>query len=67
LFFPDVADDKLDEQRIMIRDIIRVSDLLKEKIKADEITEMLAAFSTSPNGSMSLADFERMMVVAGMV
>jgi len=32
-----------------------------------QITEMLAAFSTSLDGSVSLADFERMMVVAGMV
>ena len=37
LFFPDVADDKLHEQRIMIRDIIRVAGLLKEKIKAEEV------------------------------
>jgi hypothetical protein len=37
LFFPDVGDDKLDEQRIMIRDIIRVAGLLKEKIKAEEV------------------------------
>lgn len=29
--------------------------------------EMLAAFSTSPDGSMSLVDFERMMLTAGMV
>jgi len=50
-----------------MRDIIRVAELLKEKIKAEEITEMLAAFSTVPDISMSLADFERMMVVAGMV
>ena len=37
LFFPDVGDDKLDEQRIMMRDIIRVAGLLKEKIKAEEV------------------------------
>jgi hypothetical protein len=37
---------------------------LKKKI---QITEMLAAFSTSPDSSVSLADFERMMVIAGMV
>jgi hypothetical protein len=37
LFFPDVADDKLDEQRIMIKDIVRVAGLLKEKIKTEEV------------------------------
>jgi len=37
LFFPDVGDDKLDGQRIMISDIIRVAGLLKEKIKAEEV------------------------------
>jgi len=37
LFFPDVTDNKLDEQRIMIRDIMRVTELLKDKIKAEEV------------------------------
>ena len=32
-----------------------------------KITEMLSAFSTQPDGSMSLGDFERMMVVTKMV
>lgn len=37
LFFPDVVDNKLDEQRITIKDIIRIAGLLKEKIKAEEV------------------------------
>ena len=37
LFFPDVSDDKLDTQRIMIKDIVRVAALLKEKITAEEV------------------------------
>jgi hypothetical protein len=47
LFFPDVADDKLDEQRIMIRDIIRVASLLKEKIKAEEVCFLFTLFARS--------------------
>ncbi|KAJ3524148.1 hypothetical protein NM688_g8610 [Phlebia brevispora] len=64
LFFPDVPDDHLDIQRIMIKDISRVADLLKEKITTEQIIEMLDAFSTSPDKSMSLSDFEQMMVAA---
>lgn len=44
-----------------------VSLIALKKIKKIQITEMLAAFSTSPDSSVSLADFERMMVIAGMV
>ncbi|KAI0084458.1 hypothetical protein BDY19DRAFT_1025901 [Irpex rosettiformis] len=64
LFFPSVPDSDLDGKRIMIKDLARVADLLKEKITANEIVEMLEAFSTSPDKSMSLSDFETMMVVA---
>ncbi|KAL7280855.1 hypothetical protein ACG7TL_005799 [Trametes sanguinea] len=64
LFFPDVTDKELDKQRIRIKDITRVANLLKEKITAEETVEMLEAFSTVPDKSMSLADFERMMVAA---
>jgi hypothetical protein len=67
LFFPDIVDlnsEKLDRKKIMIQDISRVATLLKEKIKADEIVEMLEAFSTSNDKSMSLRDFERMMITA---
>ncbi|PCH44364.1 hypothetical protein WOLCODRAFT_138959 [Wolfiporia cocos MD-104 SS10] len=64
LFFPTVGDADLDAQRIMIKDITRVAKLLQEKITAEEIMEMLEVFSTSPDKSMSLSDFERMMITA---
>ncbi|KAI0825847.1 hypothetical protein BC629DRAFT_1277188 [Irpex lacteus] len=64
LFFSDVSETDLDDKRIMIKDIARVADLLKEKVTAQEIVEMLEAFSTSPDKSMSLSDFETMMVAA---
>ncbi|EIW77164.1 hypothetical protein CONPUDRAFT_129361 [Coniophora puteana RWD-64-598 SS2] len=67
LFFPDVEDDAVDTQRIMIKDIARVAQLLKEKLTAEEIIEMLDAFSSSPDKSMNLPDFERMMVATKMV
>lgn len=37
LFFPDVSETDLDDKRIMIKDIARVADLLKEKITAQEV------------------------------
>ncbi|KAI0334503.1 hypothetical protein GY45DRAFT_1242246 [Cubamyces sp. BRFM 1775] len=64
LFFPDVADAELDKQRIRIKDITRVAKLLKEKVTAEETVEMLEAFSTAADKSMSLGDFERMMIAA---
>ncbi|KAJ2997662.1 hypothetical protein NUW54_g7110 [Trametes sanguinea] len=67
LFFPDVTDEELDKQRIRIKDITRVAKLLKEKITAEETLEMLEAFSSAPDKSMSLPDFERMMVAAKLV
>ncbi|KAI0766562.1 hypothetical protein BD413DRAFT_605731 [Trametes elegans] len=64
LFFPDVTEAELDRQRIGIKEITRVAQLLKEKITAEETVEMLEAFSSTPDKSMGLADFERMMVAA---
>ncbi|CAL1714979.1 unnamed protein product [Somion occarium] len=64
LFFPNVEDKDLDRMRIMIRDVSRVATLLKEKITAEEIVEMLEAFSSSADKSMKLADFEKMMIAA---
>ncbi|KAI0708882.1 hypothetical protein C8T65DRAFT_537151, partial [Cerioporus squamosus] len=66
LFFPDVPDKDLDCQRIRIKDITRVAQLLKEKLSTEETVEMLEAFSTAPDKSMGLADFERMMVATKM-
>lgn len=62
LFFPDVKDEELSSQRIMIKDISRVSSLTKERLTAEEVVEMLEEFSTAPDKSMSLSDFETMMI-----
>ncbi|KAF9063596.1 hypothetical protein BDP27DRAFT_1231852, partial [Rhodocollybia butyracea] len=66
MFFPDAIDSKenLDNRRIMLTDIQGVAKLLGEKLKAEEMLEMLEVFSTSPDKSMGLQDFERMMVAA---
>ncbi|KAG5351444.1 hypothetical protein C0989_006405 [Termitomyces sp. Mn162] len=64
LFFPDVPPEDVPKQRIMIKDIQRVAKLLGEKIKADEMIEMLDAFSTMPDKSVSLEDFGRIIVSA---
>ncbi|KAN0100374.1 hypothetical protein V8E55_000358 [Tylopilus felleus] len=66
-FFPGIPDDQLDQQRIAIKHIARVADLLKENLKTEEILEMLEAFSTSPDKSMRLTDFEHMMILTKLV
>ena len=38
LFFPDIPSSDLEKQRIMIKDIDRVAKLLKEKLKAEEVS-----------------------------
>ncbi|KAJ3889399.1 hypothetical protein GG344DRAFT_51689 [Lentinula edodes] len=63
LFFPDAKDD-LPTRRILLADIQRVAKLLGEKLKAEEMLEMLEVFSTAPDKSMNLQDFERMMIEA---
>ncbi|KAJ3781868.1 hypothetical protein GGU10DRAFT_365325 [Lentinula aff. detonsa] len=63
LFFPDAKDD-LGQRRLMLSDIQRVTKLLGEKLKAEEMLEMLEVFSTAPDRSMGLQDFERMMIAA---
>jgi len=67
LFFPSIPDSSLDQQRISIKDIDRVAKLLKEKIKAEEIVEMLEVFSSKPDKSVGLKDFEKMMIEARLV
>ncbi|KAF8804771.1 hypothetical protein BYT27DRAFT_7106309 [Phlegmacium glaucopus] len=64
LFFPEVPHHKLADHRIMIKDLQRVSKLLGEKFKAEEMVEMLSTFSTSPDKSVSFDDFSRIMIVA---
>ncbi|TEB24452.1 hypothetical protein FA13DRAFT_1638642, partial [Coprinellus micaceus] len=67
LFFPDVKEEELKGERIMIKDVQRVAGLLKEKIKAEEVIDMLEMFSTSLDKSMSYDDFVRMLAVTGMI
>ncbi|KAF9508143.1 hypothetical protein BS47DRAFT_1398021 [Hydnum rufescens UP504] len=79
LFFPDVelthlngrenteAKKSLEKKRIMIKDITRVATTVGEKIKMDEILEMLEAFSSAQDKSISLPDFERMVMAARLV
>ncbi|KAH7105058.1 hypothetical protein BKA62DRAFT_634208 [Auriculariales sp. MPI-PUGE-AT-0066] len=67
LFFPDVAEDDLETQRIRIRDIARVAGLLKEKITTEEIVEMLKEFASGKDASVGLADFEHIMLLARLV
>ncbi|KAJ7145628.1 hypothetical protein C8R44DRAFT_755609, partial [Mycena epipterygia] len=67
LFFPSASAAELPQQRILIKDIQRVSKLIGDTLKGDEIIEMLGEFSTSPDKSMSFADFSAMMVAAKLV
>ncbi|KAK7021926.1 hypothetical protein VNI00_017155 [Paramarasmius palmivorus] len=67
LFFDTVPQEELPKQKIMIADLQRVTKLLNEKIKAEDMLAMIEAFSTSPDKSMSLSDFEKMMIAAGLV
>ncbi|TFY83315.1 hypothetical protein EWM64_g688 [Hericium alpestre] len=66
LFFPDLAgeadEDAVKGKRLGIRELTKAAGALKEKVKAEEMIEMLEAFSTTPDKTMGLADFERMMV-----
>ncbi|KAF8156673.1 hypothetical protein B0H34DRAFT_783083 [Crassisporium funariophilum] len=64
LFFPDVPPSELAYQKLMIKDLQRVAKLLSENLKAEEMVEMLKTFSTSPDKSMNLDDFSRMMITA---
>ncbi|KAJ7711005.1 hypothetical protein B0H16DRAFT_1344132, partial [Mycena metata] len=66
LFFPTASEAELPNQRIKIKDIQELSKLISDKLKGDEIIEMLGEFSTAPDKSMSFADFGTMMVAAQM-
>ncbi|KAK2459607.1 hypothetical protein APHAL10511_008362 [Amanita phalloides] len=67
LFFPSVPLEDVPNKKIMIKDIQRVAGLLGEKLTADEMVEMLAVFSSSPDKTVSLADFGRIMVAAKLI
>lgn len=45
LFFPEVPEENLDRQKIMIKDISRVAQLLKEKITTDEVSDLVDIMS----------------------
>ncbi|TFY76828.1 hypothetical protein EWM64_g7185 [Hericium alpestre] len=66
LFFPDLTEeadeDAVKGKRLGIRELTKAAGALKEKIKVEEMVEMLETFSTTPDKTMGLADFERMMV-----
>jgi len=65
LFFPDVPESKLNSQKITVADLVRVAKELKEKLTYDQIMEMLSSISTSADkSSVSLSDFEKLMVKA---
>ncbi|KAF8962328.1 hypothetical protein BDZ97DRAFT_1663049 [Flammula alnicola] len=64
LFFPDTSPSELPKQKIKVADIQHAAKLLGEKIKAEEMVEMLNMFSTSPDKSMDLSDFTHMMIMA---
>ncbi|PFH50490.1 hypothetical protein AMATHDRAFT_144930 [Amanita thiersii Skay4041] len=67
LFFPSVPKRDLPSQKITIKDIQKAASSINEKLKANEIVEMLEIFSTSPDKSMNLTDFSRMMIAAKLV
>ncbi|KAF7315102.1 hypothetical protein MIND_00024400 [Mycena indigotica] len=64
LFFPDVDPKDLVQQRVMIKDVQRLTQLIGDKLKSEEIVEMVEEFSTSPDKSMSFDDFSVMMLAA---
>ncbi|KAG6330615.1 hypothetical protein ID866_8475 [Astraeus odoratus] len=68
-FFPSTADAQLDIQRITAQEVINAANLLKEKLKPEEasIRQRRASVSRSSDGSMTIEDFERMIVQLKMV
>ncbi|KAI9458863.1 hypothetical protein BJY52DRAFT_400764 [Lactarius psammicola] len=64
LFFPGVPEDVAKLRRLGVRELSTAATVLNEKIKTEEMIEMLDAFSTSPDKTMGLSDFEKMMVAA---
>ena len=67
LFFPSSPHPST--ERIGIKDLQRLFALLnlESKVKANELVEMLDAFSTANDKTMGLKDFERMMITAKLV
>ncbi|KAG8740994.1 hypothetical protein FRC12_015826 [Ceratobasidium sp. 428] len=69
LFFPDMDpnDLTLDQKKIGIREVGDAAKTLKEKLLTDDIIEMLSMFSSGPGGTVGLAEFGRMAVMARLV
>ncbi|KAG8695531.1 hypothetical protein FRC09_009095 [Ceratobasidium sp. 395] len=69
LFFPDMDpnDPTLDQKKIGIREVGDAAKTLKEKLSTDDIIEMLRMFSSGPGGTVGLAEFGRMAVMARLV
>ncbi|KAG8681935.1 hypothetical protein FRC09_017134 [Ceratobasidium sp. 395] len=69
LFFPDMDpnDPALDQKKIGIREVGDAAKTLKEKLLTDDIIEMLSMFSSGPGGTVGLAEFGRMAVMARLV
>jgi len=71
LFFPDLDSNsaELSQRRLTIKDVARCAGMLKEKLSAEDIIEMLRLFSSdaSNNPSINLSDFERIMTTARLV
>ncbi|KAF9488841.1 hypothetical protein BDN71DRAFT_1435834 [Pleurotus eryngii] len=63
LFFPSIPrdSDELKAKKIMLKDLQAAMKSAGEKYKADDLKEMLDLFSTSPDKSISFADFENVM------
>ncbi|KAF7430280.1 hypothetical protein PC9H_005984 [Pleurotus ostreatus] len=68
LFFPSTPRDsnELKQKKITLRDLQAAMKSAGEKYKADDLTEMLALFSTSPDKSVSFADFANIMAATGL-
>ncbi|KAI0047687.1 hypothetical protein FA95DRAFT_1589042 [Auriscalpium vulgare] len=66
LFFPGVDANAAAKRRLGVRELAAAAKSLSEKIKTEEIVEMLDAYSTSPDKTLGLAEFERMMVTTRM-
>jgi len=64
LFFPSANSNDLPQQRIGLKDLMRAAESIKERIKAEDMQEMLKEFSSSPDKSMNLEDFQKMMLAA---
>ncbi|KAF4581681.1 hypothetical protein EYR40_002692 [Pleurotus pulmonarius] len=68
LFFPSLPRDseELKARKIMLTDLQAAMKSAGEKCKADELKEMLDLFSTSPDKSISFADFGNIMDATGL-